>query len=94
MAKIVLVIDDNSNGRPARTMDQVLREVAREFWISRFRIRARTRSQTVCVARDELCRRLHADGYSYRDIGEFLHGRDHSTIIYAVQRARARLPSS
>ena len=72
-------------------MDDVLRTVARDFWVSRHRIKRGERKTAVCLARDELCRRLYdQDGHSYPEIGKFLR-LHHTSILMAVRRARGRL---
>jgi hypothetical protein len=43
------------------------------------------------MARDQACWRLKAIGYGYSQIGRFLSGRDHSTIIKAVERHDRRI---
>lgn len=38
-------------------------------------------------ARQLICKYLKQQGWTYREIGEFLGGRDHSTAVYAVKAA-------
>ena len=87
-----LVLGDDGKARPSFTPHTVLKDVAAEFCISQRKIKSPKKgSRIVCVARDELCRRLHNLGYSTTDVGEYLCGRNHSTISAAIKRANGRL---
>lgn len=87
-----LVLDEDGNAKPHVVPDDLLKVVASDFGIAARRIKSpRKGGRSVCLARDELCRRLYARGYSQGDIGRFLGDRHHSTVTKAVQRAEARL---
>ena len=87
-----LVLGDDGNGKPAITPFDTLKAVATDFRIARSKLIASQRgTKRVCLARDELARRLRELGYTYYDIGSFLGGRTHVGVMLAVRRAEARL---
>lgn len=68
-----------------------LAEAAERHGVRRPEIRGRSRVARIVKARDEAALLMHQRGLSYPQIGARLGGRDHSTIIAAVRRAKARL---
>lgn len=87
-----LILGDDGNARPEITPLTILEEVAVEFHVSRAKLKAhRKGSRRVCFARDELARRLWENGYSQREVGEFLGGRTVPCISVAIRRAKKRL---
>ena len=88
--RVVFGIDGKA--RPAVVPDEALADVASDFQVSRRKIKSPKRGTArVCLARDELARRLYEQGFTLREIGEYLCGRDHSTISVAVRRANRRI---
>lgn len=91
-ARRVISREDGTTG-PEIIPRDILKEVARDFFVSERDLRGRSTSTSVSFARDELCRRLREVGFTYPEIGEFLGGRTHSAVIIAVRRAEARVVS-
>ena len=74
------------------TMDDVLRATARQFEVEAADIKSKGRRQELVVPRQVamyLIRELTS--HSYPEIGQFFSGRDHSTVMYAVQKVTERL---
>ncbi len=77
--------------KPESTLDDLLKEVSRDFGIVARKIKSKGRSGSAAkVARDELCRRMYLAGYSQSEIGRFLGKRDQPGISKAIVRAIAR----
>jgi len=64
----------------------VVLRCAELFHVDRRDLMGNYRFKFLMPAKFALCAALRAQGFSYSRIGKFL-GRDHSTIIYAVDRA-------
>lgn len=69
--------------------DTVVRNIARRYNISVEKLKGHDRRRPVPTIRREVFRQLRAMGWSYPRIGEYMGGRDHSTIQYAL-RGRGR----
>ena len=69
-------------------IQDLVNEAARLFSLKSSEITGRSRQAYVARARFALCAALRERGASYPQIGKWLGGRDHSTIIHAVERAR------
>lgn len=65
----------------------LIAEAARVFELKSSEITGPSRQAYVVRARFALCAALRERGASYPQIGKWLGGRDHSTIIHAVDRA-------
>jgi chromosomal replication initiator protein len=71
---------------PILSIESIQRLVSRRFGIEEEALRAKTRRQEVVIARQVamfLCKEL--TNHSLKSIGLHFGGRDHSTVIYAVQ---------
>ncbi len=76
----------------ALTAERILEVVAAQFGIPLDRIRGRERSQEVVLPRQVAMYLLrHETGASLPQIGEALGGRDHTTVMYGVDRIADRL---
>lgn len=64
-----------------------LAEVGRMFDVTVEDLRGPRRMQPLCRARFAACAALRERGASYTQIGRWLGGRDHSTIMHAIDRA-------
>ena len=74
------------------TMDDILRITARHFEIEKADLMSKGRRQELVVPRQVamyLIRELTP--HSYPEIGQFFSGRDHSTVMYAVQKVTENL---
>jgi chromosomal replication initiator protein len=74
------------------TMDDILRATARHFEVDPADIKSKGRRQELVAPRQVamyLIRELTS--HSYPEIGQFFSGRDHSTVMYAVQKITDRL---
>lgn len=71
----------------ARPVDEILDVVASVFGADPEAILSRNRSKTIALARQVVMYLLRTEeNYSYPQIGEFLGGRDHSTIIHGIDK--------
>lgn len=71
----------------ARPVDEILDVVGSVFGAESEAILSRNRSKTVALARQVVMYLLRTEeNYSYPQIGEFLGGRDHSTIIHGIEK--------
>jgi chromosomal replication initiator protein len=71
---------------PILSIESIQRLVSRRFGIEEEALRAKTRRQEVVIARQVamfLCKEL--TNHSLKSIGLHFGGRDHSTVIYAIQ---------
>ncbi|MEX0787971.1 MAG: DnaA/Hda family protein, partial [Anaerolineales bacterium] len=74
------------------TSDRILDAVAAQFNVSMDRLRGRERSQEVVLPRQIAMYLLrHETGASLPQIGQTLGGRDHTTVMYGVDRIADRL---
>ena len=69
-------------------VQDLIDETARIFSLKSAEITGPSRQSYVARARFALCAALRERGASYPQIGKWLGGRDHTTIIHAVERAR------
>ena len=90
--RVVFGIDGKA--RPAVVPDEALADVASDFQVSRRKIKSPKRGTArVCLARDELARRLYEQGFTLREIGEYLnaHEDDFPDVPIAALMAALRL---
>jgi len=76
-------------------MSDILRATARHFEVEASDLKSKGRRQELVVPRQiamYLIRELTP--HSYPEIGQFFSGRDHSTVVYAVQKVGGRLEES
>jgi chromosomal replication initiator protein len=74
------------------TMEDILRSTARHFEVEATELRSKGRRHELVAPRQVamyLIRELTP--HSYPEIGQFFSGRDHSTVMYAVQKVSERL---
>jgi chromosomal replication initiator protein len=74
------------------TLDEILRRVSETFGVKPSDLRARTRTKAVAFPRQVamyLTRQLTSD--SYADIGRGFGGKDHTTVLHAVNKIEALL---
>ncbi|MEX2536391.1 MAG: chromosomal replication initiator protein DnaA [Trueperaceae bacterium] len=79
-------------GDIAVTMDDILRATARQFEIETTDIKSKGRRQELVAPRQVamyLIREMTS--HSYPEIGQFFSGRDHSTVMYAVQKVTSKI---
>lgn len=71
---------------------KILEAVAKSFHVTADDLKSASRHTRHTIPRFAACLMLREEGrMSYPQIGRMLGGRDHSTIIYAVRRARQLL---
>ncbi|NPU85631.1 MAG: chromosomal replication initiator protein DnaA [Syntrophaceae bacterium] len=90
LAKEVLRKIVRQNEREDITVDEVIRASSGKFNVKLSDLKSKKKSKNIVLARQSamfLCRRL--TNASFPDIGEKLGGRDHSTVIYAVNKISA-----
>ncbi|MBS3933111.1 MAG: chromosomal replication initiator protein DnaA [Truepera sp.] len=74
------------------TMEEILRTTSRHYEVEAADLRSKGRRQELVVPRQVamyLIRELTP--HSYPEIGQFFSGRDHSTVVYAVQKVAEQL---
>jgi chromosomal replication initiation ATPase DnaA len=76
-----------AHAEPERDPRAVLSEISRRSGVPQAVILGRSRSQTVARARLALYRALREMKMSYPEIGRFVGGRDHSTVIAVMKYA-------
>jgi chromosomal replication initiator protein len=79
-------------GESSLTMPDILRVTAQHFSLQTDDLRSKGRRQELVVARQVamyLIREMTS--HSYPEIGQFFGGRDHSTVMYAVQKMADQL---
>jgi chromosomal replication initiator protein len=79
-------------GESSLTMPDILRVTAQHFSLQTEDLRSKGRRQELVVARQVamyLIREMTS--HSYPEIGQFFGGRDHSTVMYAVQKMADQL---
>ncbi len=77
---------------PTLTMPDILRITAQQYGLSPDDLRSKGRRQELVLARQVamyLVREMTS--HSYPEIGQFFGGRDHSTVMYAVQKVAEAL---
>lgn len=77
---------------PPTSMAAIANEVADKHGVSIFELKSVRKNRPSVLARQEFCFRcLYETSFSYGQIGHFLGGRDHTTILHAVRRHKERL---
>jgi chromosomal replication initiator protein len=82
-------------GRPGITLDRILEAVAGHFQVKPSDLRSKKRSRSVSSPRQVvmyLARRHTA--LSLEEIGDHFGGRDHSTVLYAVNKVQEQIDAS
>ena len=75
--------------QPAPSVEYIIERTAHEYGITLAQIYGDGRCGEFVIPRHEACLRAHEQGYSLGQIGRPL-GRDHTTIINAIRRAKER----
>lgn len=83
-----LVDADPPGGR--LRMREILRAAAEATGVSGQEIVGRSRSPEICAVRHEVMLIAHEQGYSLPMVGRMLGGRDHTTVLNGVRRAREK----
>ncbi len=92
LAKEVLRKIVRQNERDDITIEEIIRVAAGKFNIKLSDLKSKKKSKNIVIARQSamfLCRRL--TNASFPDIGDKLGGRDHSTVIYSVNKIASLL---
>jgi chromosomal replication initiator protein len=79
-----------NRARPAVTIDRILEAVATHWQVKPADLRSKKRTRVVSLARQvvmALARRL--TGLSLWEIGQHVGGRDHTTVLYGIQKVEA-----
>lgn len=72
------------------TVEKIINEVAHIYNVSQEEIRSQKRSANISTARQVAIFVVHEiTGMSYTSIGEEFGGRDHSTIVYAINKVKS-----
>ncbi len=81
--------------RPAITLDTIAERVSSHYQVKPADLRSKKRTRVVSLARQVvmyLARQVTA--LSYEEIGHHLGGRDHTTVLYGVQKVEATLATN
>lgn len=71
---------------------QIIEETATKYEVSVAEIKGRRKDKFIIKARHEVCYRLYRErGYSLKQIGKIVGGRDHTTVLLAIRRHELRL---
>lgn len=70
---------------------EIIAAVAAEYGVPASAIVGNSRLSVVTVPRQEAMRRAKDAGLSLSQIGRLMGGRDHSTVMHGIKRARERL---
>ncbi|MFM8386673.1 MAG: chromosomal replication initiator protein DnaA [Planctomycetia bacterium] len=84
-----------NRARPAVTMDRILEVAAAHWQVKPADLRSKKRTRVVSLARQvvmSLARRLTS--LSLWEIGQHVGGRDHTTVLYGIQKVEAEMASS
>ncbi|PKN33387.1 MAG: chromosomal replication initiator protein DnaA [Deltaproteobacteria bacterium HGW-Deltaproteobacteria-19] len=90
LAREVLRKIIRQNEREDITVDEIVRAASGKFNVKLSDLKSKKKSKNIVLARQSamfLCRRL--TNASFPDIGEKIGGRDHSTVIYSVNKISA-----
>lgn len=88
-------IISSNNDTSGISIDMVIKIVASYFNVSPFDIRGKNKNQSIVLPRQiamYLCRKL--TDFSTTEIGNEFGGKNHTTVMYNVQKVEARLKSS
>ncbi len=88
-------IISSNNDTSGISIDMVIKTVASYFNVSPFDIRGKNKNQSIVLPRQiamYLCRKL--TDFSTTEIGNEFGGKNHTTVMYNVQKVEARLKSS
>ena len=85
------VLDEKTVPAPL-TVERVINEVANTYGLTGDEIRSKKRSADISTARQIAIYAVHKiTGLSYVEIGKQFGGRDHSTIVYAINKVKNEL---
>lgn len=65
--------------------DRLTREIGARYGVTIGQVKSPSRVKTIVAARREVAIRLRERGWSYPEIGHYLGGRDHTTIMGLVK---------
>ena len=75
----------------SKKVRQIIAEVAAEYGVPASAIVGDSRLSAVTVPRQEAMRRAKDAGLTLAQIGRLMGGRDHTTVMHGIKRARERL---
>ena len=75
----------------ARKYVHILHDMAVKYNLSQIELIGRNRDQRIMKARQEAYYLMQRAGYSLPQIGQFLGGRDHTTVLSGIRRHEKRL---
>ena len=73
--------------QPFRHPEEILEDVARRFGLDVDTLRGDARRNFLTYPRGLVARELRQQGRSLDEVGEWLGGRDHSSVLYLLRRA-------
>ena len=86
------ILKDSISSRATVRIEDILREVAETFSIKVSELHSRKRTKSIAFPR-QLCMYLARELalLSYEEVGAYIGGRDHTTVMYAVEKIRGLL---
>lgn len=88
---IILLVDKIDKLLPLLTQEEIAAVVEKYIQTGKQDLKAINRSRDLVNLRKIYCLLAQKAGYSLREIGHFLNGRDHSTIIHNIEKAKDHL---
>lgn len=88
---LIILIDKIDRLLPKLTLTEIARAVNKYLPEGHFDIRKRCRKRQTVDLRKTFCLLAQKAGYHLREIGAFLDGRDHTTIIHNIEWGKRHL---
>lgn len=85
---IILLVDKIDKLLPLLTQTEIAAVVEKQISSGERNLKVISRNRELVNLRKIYCVLAHKAGFSLREIGEFLNGRDHSTVIHNIEKAR------
>jgi chromosomal replication initiator protein len=83
------VLRNADNAPPRITMEEIINATTRQYQVKVSELQSKKRTQSITLPR-QICMFLarQLTGLSLEEIGGYLGGRDHTTVMYAVERVQ------
>jgi chromosomal replication initiation ATPase DnaA len=66
-------------------MQNIVQDAAFKFGVPESEIIGPSKSKTTVKARKQVYKQAHSEGYSLTEIGKFLGGRHHTTVLHGLK---------
>jgi chromosomal replication initiator protein len=88
---VILLVEKIDKLLPLLTLEEIATVVEKYIQSGLQDLKAINRNRDLVNLRKIYCLLAHKAGYSLREIGLFLNGRDHSTVIHNIEKAKDHL---